>query len=88
MENVSIKANIKTGGINHAVVEGHAGEVLKKRLVLKADITHPGTAAIFGTPSIAAVVGSVEDTGGKFLGSWKAQSEANKEANLSRCKNY
>ncbi|KAF2648959.1 hypothetical protein K491DRAFT_735867 [Lophiostoma macrostomum CBS 122681] len=37
-------------------------------LVLGADVTHPGLGALHGCPSIAAVVGSVDGTGGKFFG--------------------
>ncbi|KAH9867104.1 hypothetical protein IAQ61_007696 [Plenodomus lingam] len=37
------------------------------------DVTHPGPGALLGTPSIAAIVGSVDQHGGKFLGSMRLQ---------------
>jgi eukaryotic translation initiation factor 2C len=40
----------------------------------RSDVTHasPGSGALLGTPSIAAIVGSVDQTG-KFLGSMRLQ---------------
>lgn len=75
--NVMMKANLKTGGLNHSAkgVEMY----LKDTLILGADVTHPGPGALIGTPSIAAIVGSVENRGGKFLGSLRLQSKENKE---------
>jgi eukaryotic translation initiation factor 2C len=37
------------------------------------DVTHASPASIPGTPSIAAIVGSVNQSGGKFLGSMRVQ---------------
>ncbi|KAF2865540.1 hypothetical protein BDV95DRAFT_554523 [Massariosphaeria phaeospora] len=67
MANVAMKANLKMAGINHSAAG--LDDVLKDTFVIGADITHPGSGAIEGCPSIAAVVGSVDETGGKFLGS-------------------
>ncbi|KAF2648958.1 stem cell self-renewal protein Piwi, partial [Lophiostoma macrostomum CBS 122681] len=67
--NVAMKANLKLGQINHTTEL--AG--LKDVLVLGADVTHPGVGSLEGCPSIAAVVGSVDDTGGKFLGDYRPQ---------------
>ncbi|KAF1951180.1 Piwi-domain-containing protein [Byssothecium circinans] len=69
--NVMMKANLKAGGTNHSV-EGIA-DIMNDTLVLGADVTHPGPGALLGTPSIAAIVGSVDKTGGKFLGSMRLQ---------------
>ncbi|KAH7092068.1 Piwi domain-containing protein [Paraphoma chrysanthemicola] len=69
--NVMMKVNLKTGGVNHTVAG--IADVMKDTLVLGADVTHPGRGSLFGTPSIAAVVGSVDQTGGKFLGSLRLQ---------------
>jgi eukaryotic translation initiation factor 2C len=69
--NVMMKANLKAGGINHTV-EG-IEDIMKDTLVLGADVTHPGPGALLGTPSIAAIVGSVDKLGGKFLGSMRLQ---------------
>jgi eukaryotic translation initiation factor 2C len=37
-------------------------------------VTHAGPGSLIGTPSIAAIVGSVTMNGGKFLGSMRVQS--------------
>ncbi|KAH7068121.1 ribonuclease H-like domain-containing protein [Paraphoma chrysanthemicola] len=47
--------------------------VMMKVNLKTGDVTHPGRGSLFGTPSIAAVVGSVDHTGGKFLGSMRLQ---------------
>lgn len=43
-------------------------------IVIGADVTHPGNSATSGTPSIAAVVGSIDDNFMKFPGSMRLQS--------------
>lgn len=79
--NIMMKANLKFGGINHSAISsnGNIEQWLSTTLVLGADVTHPSNGALPGCPSIAAVVGSVEKTGGRFLGSVQLQQEANKE---------
>ncbi|KAH7380394.1 Piwi domain-containing protein [Phaeosphaeria sp. MPI-PUGE-AT-0046c] len=69
--NIALKLNLKLGGINHTVrgIE----TIMKDTLVLGADVTHPGQGSLLGTPSIAAIVGSVDQTAGKFLGSMRLQ---------------
>ena len=42
-------------------------------IILGADVIHPGVASIEGTPSIAALVGSVDSDFGKYLGSMRRQ---------------
>ncbi|OAL44588.1 Piwi-domain-containing protein [Pyrenochaeta sp. DS3sAY3a] len=69
--NVMMKVNLKAGGINHTV--SGIENSMKDTLVLGADVTHPGPGSLSGTPSIAAIVGSVDDRGGKFLGSMRLQ---------------
>jgi len=79
--NIMMKANPKTGGINHMAISKH-GDIekwLSKTLVLGADVTHPSNGAPSGCTSVAAVVSSVENTGGRFLGSLALQSEGGKE---------
>lgn len=71
--NVMMKSNLKAGGTNHSV-DGVSG-ILKDTLVLGADVTHANKGALYGTPSIAAVVGSVDELGGKFLGSMRLQAK-------------
>lgn len=43
--------------------------------IFDSDVTHPGQGSLLGTPSIAAVVGSVDRTAGKFLGSMRLQPQ-------------
>lgn len=71
--NVMMKSNLKAGGTNHSVED--VSNILKDTLVLGADVTHPSKGALYGTPSIAAVVGSVDELGGKFLGSMRLQAK-------------
>ncbi|KAF2502246.1 Piwi-domain-containing protein [Lophium mytilinum] len=77
LANVAMKVNLKFGGTNHSV----AGitPFLKDTLVLGADVTHPTGGSVNGTPSIAAVVGSVDENGGRMLGSMRLQLEARNE---------
>ncbi|KAH7385933.1 Piwi domain-containing protein [Pyrenochaeta sp. MPI-SDFR-AT-0127] len=72
LANVAMKVNLKADGINHTVQE--VSQVMKDTLVLGADVTHPGPSSLLGTPSIAAIVGSVDQHGGKFLGSMRLQA--------------
>ncbi|KAF2851686.1 Piwi-domain-containing protein [Plenodomus tracheiphilus IPT5] len=69
--NLMMKVNLKAGGTNH--VNPDVSKLMADTLVLGADVTHPGTVALLGTPSIAAIVGSVDQHGGKFLGSMRLQ---------------
>lgn len=41
--------------------------------LFRSDCTHPEANSLAGTPSIAAIVGSVDSKGGKFLGSMRLQ---------------
>jgi eukaryotic translation initiation factor 2C len=79
--NVMLKTNLKFGGSNHTT---HlVTEKLKDRLmILGADVTHPGSGAIEGCPSIAAIVGSVGDSGGKYLGSLRLQDQDKKDREI------
>ena len=87
--NVMMKANIKCGGINHTaggpVDPKSMGymtamtDQIKDTMLLGADVTHPSVASIEGCPSIAAMVGSVDNRGGKFLGSMRLQDQDKKD---------
>jgi eukaryotic translation initiation factor 2C len=79
--NIMMKANLKMAGVNHSAesTKGNISTWLGNTLVLGADVTHPSNGAIPGCPSVAALVGSVDDTGGKFLGSLSLQSKGKKE---------
>lgn len=68
--NIMMKVNLKFGGINHGVA---MGDQLSATMVIGADLIHPGPGSYPGTPSIAAVVGSVDLYAGKCLGSLRLQ---------------
>ncbi|GAB7366527.1 hypothetical protein MBLNU230_g8516t2 [Neophaeotheca triangularis] len=78
--NIATKWNIKTGCDNHRLGDA-AFACLRPRqvgspattMVLGADVTHPGPSAETGCPSIAAVVGSVDDNFMQFPGSMRLQ---------------
>jgi eukaryotic translation initiation factor 2C len=72
MANVAMKANLKRAGINHSA--HGVDQWLQNTLVLGADVTHPGSGAVPGSPSIAAVVGSLEASGGRFRGNMQMQA--------------
>ncbi|KAM5543406.1 hypothetical protein V8D89_002657 [Ganoderma adspersum] len=65
--NVALKVNAKLGGVNHQLDAGSmrwltgAGRNKLKTMVMGIDVTHPGPNSVPGTPSIAAVVASVDD---------------------------
>lgn len=77
MANIAMKANMKAGGINHTATG--VSDWLQNTLVVGADLTHPGSGAIENCPSISAVVSSVDETGGWFIGQqyleWDQKSE-------------
>ncbi|KAF2867614.1 hypothetical protein BDV95DRAFT_597829 [Massariosphaeria phaeospora] len=72
MTNVMMKVNLKFEGINHTIQEvGH--RLSDHTMVLGADVVHAGPGAFPGTPSIAAIVGSVDEWGTRCLGSMRLQ---------------
>lgn len=59
--NVALKVNTKLGGHNHLLDDKDMKWLKQKRtMIVGADVTHPGPTSIDGTPSIAAVVASVD----------------------------
>lgn len=83
MGNIMMKANLKCAGSNHTIQNGDLKRIMTDTLVLGADVTHPSGGSIIGCPSIAAIVGSVDDHAGRFLGSMRLQSAGKKEASTS-----
>jgi eukaryotic translation initiation factor 2C len=72
--NVALKLNTKLGGINH-LLDNDSTKWLtsKKTMIVGMDVTHPGPTSVPGTPSIAAVVASVDDTFVQFPASMRIQ---------------
>ncbi|KAL5520600.1 hypothetical protein ACEPAF_2601 [Sanghuangporus sanghuang] len=77
--NVSLKFNMKLGGINHSL-DPESMRWLKSEptMLIGMDVTHPGPGSLKGTPSIAAVVASVDEHYAQFPASLRIQ-ETRKE---------
>lgn len=80
--NVALKLNMKCNGVNHRM-EGRNGTWLAQvpTMLVGIDVTHPGPGTVKGTPSIAAVVASVDKNYGQFPSSLRIQ-ESKKEVRL------
>ncbi|KDR72808.1 hypothetical protein GALMADRAFT_158483 [Galerina marginata CBS 339.88] len=77
--NVALKVNTKLGGMNHLLEERAMRWLTKKStMMVGIDVTHPGPGSREGTPSIAAVVASVDDSFVQFPASLRIQ-ETKKE---------
>jgi hypothetical protein len=73
--NVALKLNTKLNGINHKLdPESMKWLTSKKTMIVGMDVTHPGPTSVPGTPSIAAVVASVDDTFVQFPASMRIQA--------------
>ncbi|KAK7683759.1 hypothetical protein QCA50_013135 [Cerrena zonata] len=77
--NVALKVNMKTGGVNHRIDPRNIQWLSQAPTMLVGmDVTHPGPGTVSGTPSIAAVVASIDKDFGQFPASMKIQ-ESKKE---------
>jgi eukaryotic translation initiation factor 2C len=77
--NVALKVNMKLGGVNHSVDEASIGKLRQPATMLVGmDVTHPGPSTVKGTPSIAAVVASVDLRFSQYPASMRIQ-ESKKE---------
>ncbi|KAI9875312.1 MAG: hypothetical protein M1830_008638 [Pleopsidium flavum] len=79
LANLAMKVNIKLGGTNHTLQPGLFGPKLidngtPHAIIIGADVTHPDSHSTEGTPSIAAVVGSIDSTFGRYPGSMRLQT--------------
>ena len=77
--NVVLKVNAKLGGVNHQLddrsmlwLKGPRGGDLRT-MVMGIDVTHPSPLSLPGTPSIAAVVASIDDRFAQFPASLALQ---------------
>jgi eukaryotic translation initiation factor 2C len=68
--NVSLKFNLKAGGINQTVDPSKLGIISEgKTMVVGIDVTHPSPGSKETAPSVAGIVASID----KFLGQWPAE---------------
>ncbi|PCH34396.1 argonaute-like protein [Wolfiporia cocos MD-104 SS10] len=76
LANVALKINMKTGGVNHTLhPESMAWFQQAPTMLVGMDVTHPGSGAVKGTTSIAAMVASVDSKFGQFPASLRLQGE-------------
>ncbi|KAK6412864.1 hypothetical protein LTR81_013153 [Elasticomyces elasticus] len=79
VSNIALKYNIKCGQDNHHFDPNDlrplrdVSNQQANTIIIGADVTHPGKSSATATPSIAAVVGSVDDQFVKFPGSMRLQ---------------
>lgn len=72
--NVILKVNVKLGGMNHLLDDGSMRWLReKKTMIMGIDVTHPSPNSLPGSPSIAAVVASVDDNFVQFPASLSLQ---------------
>ncbi|KAL3423771.1 RNA interference and gene silencing protein [Phlyctema vagabunda] len=65
--NISMKFNLKAGGINHILDSAKMGIIGEgKTMVVGLDVTHPSPGSKEDAPSVAAIVASVD----RYLGQW------------------
>ena len=72
--NVVLKVNAKLGGINHLLDQNSMNWLrAKKTMIMGIDVTHPSPRSLPGTPSIAAVVASVDENFAQYPASLMLQ---------------
>ncbi|KAJ7628412.1 argonaute-like protein [Roridomyces roridus] len=77
--NVALKVNMKLGGVNHKLDQNSMSWLNgAPTMLVGIDVTHPGPGSVKGTPSIAAVVASIDRNYAQFPASMEAQ-ESKKE---------
>ena len=84
--NVALKINMKMGGVNHRLTDppGSAGalswlkDATQPTMLVGMDVTHPSPGSVRGTPSVAAVVATIDDNFAQFPASLRIQ-ETKKE---------
>lgn len=87
--NVALKINMKLGGTNHSL-DQTSMQWLKQEptMLMGMDVTHPGPGALQGTPSIAAVVASVDDLLSQYPASLSIQQSRQEASSFIVCLNF
>jgi eukaryotic translation initiation factor 2C len=84
LRNLCLKINERLNGINHVLIQdNNIKEIFSKPIMfISADVSHPGT-GLNGFPSVAAVVGSMDQYAKKYIcrmrAQWHQRSTGNKE---------
>ncbi|KAG8905078.1 hypothetical protein FRB99_000726 [Tulasnella sp. 403] len=77
--NIALKINMKLGGVNHTLDHESLQWLLEEPTIMfGSDVTHPSPGSLKGTPSIAAVVASIDDKFAHYPASLRLQ-ESRKE---------
>ncbi|KAG8882866.1 hypothetical protein FRB98_003417 [Tulasnella sp. 332] len=77
--NIAMKINMKLGGVNHTVDADSLQWLTEEpTMMIGSDVTHPTPESLKGTPSIAAVVGSIDAKFAHYPASMRLQ-ESRKE---------
>ena len=84
--NVALKINMKMGGVNHRLTDAPGSapavswlkDASQPTMLVGMDVTHPSPGSIRGTPSVAAVVATIDENFAQFPASLKIQ-ETKKE---------
>lgn len=87
--NVALKVNMKMGGVNHRLVDppgtiptlSWLKDSNQPTMLVGMDVTHPSPGSVKGTPSIAAVVATIDDNFAQFPASLRIQ-ETKKEVSV------
>ena len=87
--NVALKINMKMGGVNHRLTDppGSSGalswlkDASQATMLVGMDVTHPSPGSVRGTPSVAAVVATIDENFAQFPASLRIQ-ETKKEVRL------
>ena len=72
--NVALKFNLKSGGTNQLLPKRLGFLNDGETMVVGIDVTHPAPKSMEGTPSIAAVVASIDEHFGQWPGSIRCQT--------------
>lgn len=88
--NVALKINMKMGGVNHKLVDPPGSpptlswlrDPKQPTMLVGMDVTHPGPGSIRFTPSIAAVVATIDDNFAQFPTSLRIQESRKEVSNL------
>lgn len=72
--NVALKFNLKCGGVNQLLPNQLGFLNQGTTMVVGIDVTHPAPKSMEGTPSIAAVVASIDSEYGQWPGSIRCQA--------------